>query len=109
MHKCGPPFTGCPRADQKRGCNRDGDLDESHLEALIDPDGAVIRRKDDQGHHNKEKDKRPNIFRRKNLKQKGLHFVIFMLPAPLIAAGILFKSLYRVPHTSQSPLSCTTW
>ena len=62
-----PPGATRQRADQQRGCDGDGDLDESHLEALIDPDGAVIRRKDDQSHHDEKKHKRPNVFGRENL------------------------------------------
>ena len=41
-------------ADQYRGQDGGGDLGQSHLEALIDPVGAVIRGEDDERDHDDE-------------------------------------------------------
>jgi hypothetical protein len=37
-------------------------VDESHLEALVDPDRTAIRRKNDQRDHDEKKHERPGVF-----------------------------------------------
>jgi hypothetical protein len=51
-------------ADQNGGQDGSGDLAQSHLEALVDPVGAVIRSENDQGNDDDEEQERPKIFRR---------------------------------------------
>jgi len=59
------------RADQKRGQDGNADLSESHLEALIDPNGTRVRGENDQRDDDQEQDERPDIFGRKDIKHKG--------------------------------------
>ena len=51
---------------QDRGQDGRGDLGQSHLEALIDPVGTVIRCEDDQRDHDQKKHKRPDVFGRED-------------------------------------------
>jgi hypothetical protein len=51
-------------ADQQRGCEGGGDLDQSHLEALVDPDRTIVRCENDQCDHDEKKEKRPGVLGR---------------------------------------------
>jgi hypothetical protein len=52
------------RADQDRGQDGGGDLGQSHLEALIDPVGAVVGGEDDQRDDDEKQDDCPDVFGR---------------------------------------------
>lgn len=56
--------TAPQQADQQRGQGGSANLEESHLEALIDPDRTAIRRKNDQRDQDEEKHKCPDAFGR---------------------------------------------
>jgi len=62
--KIRPP--GTPRQDANQQCSREGngDFDESHLEALINPNRTAIRCKNDQCNHDEKKNERPNVLGR---------------------------------------------
>jgi hypothetical protein len=64
--KIRPPGTTRQNADYDCGCEGSGDLQQSHLEALINPNWTAIRCEDEQCNHHQKKKQRPNVLGRCN-------------------------------------------